>query len=69
MTSANARTAANVVLILVGVTAAYRDIDDAVARRPVFRGLQLRLGGRLPGYLLEQTSLAWPASGQARLPA
>jgi hypothetical protein len=69
MTSANARTAANVVLASVGVAAAYVIFTTPSLRRLAYRGLQVWLGGTLSGYLLEQTRQAWAASGHTRLQA
>jgi hypothetical protein len=69
MTSANARTAANVVLASAGVAAAYVILTTPSLRRLAFRGLQLWLGASVPGYLAYQTREAWAASGRARLQA
>jgi hypothetical protein len=69
MTSANARTAANVVLASAGVAAAYVILTTPSLRRLAVRGLQLWLGASLPGYLADQTRQAWVASGRRGLPA
>jgi len=63
MTSANARTVANVVLASVGLAAAYVIWTTPSLRRLAFRGAQLWLGASLPGYLIDQTRQAWVASG------
>jgi len=64
VTSANARTAANVVLASAGAAAAYVILTTPSLRRLAFRGLQIWLGGTVPAYLLQQTRQAWVASGQ-----
>ena len=69
MTSANARTAANVVLATAGVAAAYVILTTPSLRRLAVRGLQLWLGASVPGYLLNQTKQAWVASGRTGLQA
>jgi len=69
MTSANARTAANVVLATAGVAAAYVILTTPSLRRLAVRGLQLWLGASVPGYLLGQTRQAWVASGRTGLQA
>ena len=69
MTSANARTAANVVLATAGVAAAYVILTTPSLRRLAFRGLQVWLGASVPSYLLDQTRQAWVASGRTGLQA
>lgn len=69
MTSANARTTANVVLATAGVAAAYVIWTTPSLRRLAFRGLQLWLGASVPGYLLNQTKQAWVESGRTGLQA
>jgi hypothetical protein len=69
MTSANARTAANVVLATAGVAAAYVILTTPSLRRLASRGLLLWLGASVPGYLLDQTRQAWVASGRTGLQA
>ena len=49
MTSANARTVANVVLISAGVAAAYVVITTPPLRRLALRGLHVWLGASIPG--------------------
>jgi hypothetical protein len=69
MTSANARTAANVVLASAGVAAAYVIWTTPSLRRIALRGLRLWLGASVPGYLMDQTRQAWVDSGRTRLQA
>ena len=64
MTSANARTAANVVLATAGVAAAYVILTTPSLRRLALRGARLWLGASVPGYLAAQTRQAWVASGR-----
>jgi hypothetical protein len=65
MTSANARTAANVVLASAGLAAAYVVITTPSLRRLALQGLRIWLGASVPGYLLSQTRQAWAESGRA----
>jgi hypothetical protein len=69
MTSANARTVANVVLASAGVAAAYVIVTTPSLRRLAGRGLRLWLGASVPGYLIDQTRQAWADSGRAGLQA
>jgi hypothetical protein len=69
MTSANARTVANVVLASAGVAAAYVIVTTPSLRRLAVRGLQLWLGASVPGYLAHQTRQAWAESGRMRVDA
>jgi hypothetical protein len=69
MTSANARTVANVVLASAGVAAAYVIVTTPSLRRLAVRGLRLWLGASVPGYLMDQTRQAWTDSGRAGLQA
>ena len=62
MTSANARTVANVVLASAGVAAAYVILTTPSLRRLALRGAQLWLGASIPMYLATQTREAWVAS-------
>jgi hypothetical protein len=64
MTSATARTVANVVLISAGVAAAYVVVTTPPLRRLALRGTQWWLGGTVPGYLLHLTRRAWLESGR-----
>lgn len=65
MTSDTARTAANVVLVSVGLAAAYVVITTPPLRRLAFRATRLWLGASIPAYLLEQATRAWVESGRA----
>jgi hypothetical protein len=67
MTSANARTVANLVLISAGVVAAYVVITTPPLRRLAVRGLQLWLGASVPGYMTDQVRQAWAASERRSL--
>jgi hypothetical protein len=62
MTSANARTVANVILVTAGVAAAYVILTTPSLRRIAFRGARLWLGASVPGYLAAETRQAWVAS-------
>ena len=64
MTSANARTVANVVLLSAGVAAAYVVITTPPLRRLALRGMQLWLGASIPGYMTSQVRQAWAASAR-----
>jgi hypothetical protein len=66
MTSATARTVANVVLITAGVAAAYVVVTTPPLRRLALRGAEWWLGATVPGYLLYLTGRAWTESGRAR---
>jgi hypothetical protein len=63
MTSANARTVANVILVTAGVAAAYVILTTPSLRRVAFRGARLWLGASVPGYLAMETRQAWIESG------
>ena len=62
MTSANARTVANVILASAGVAAAYVILTTPSLRRLAFRGARLWLGASIPVYLVDETRQAWMAS-------
>ena len=64
MTSANARTVANLVLISAGVAAAYVVITTPPLRRLAVRGLQIWLGASIPAYLTSQVREAWMQSAR-----
>ena len=64
MTSANARTAANVVLISAGVAAVYVIITTPPLRRLALRGLQLWLGASIPVFMATQVRQAWDESAR-----
>ena len=63
MTSANARTVANVVLASAGMAAAYVIVTTPSLRRLAVRAARLWLGASIPMYLATQTRAAWVASG------
>jgi hypothetical protein len=63
VTSANARTVANVVLVTAGVAAAYVIVTTPSLRRLAVRGVRLWLGASVPVYLVNQAREAWVASG------
>ena len=69
MTSANARTVANVVLATAGVAAAYVILTTPSLRRLALRGARLWLGASIPMYLATQTREAWAASDASARPA
>jgi len=64
MTSANARTVANLVLISAGVAAAYVVITTPPLRRLALRGLHLWLGASIPAYMTGQVREAWMQSAR-----
>ena len=64
MTSANARTVANLVLISAGVAAAYVVITTPPLRRLALRGLHLWLGASIPVYMTGQVREAWMQSAR-----
>lgn len=66
MTKANARVAANVVLGVAGVAAAYVVLTTPSLRRLAFRAGRLWLGASVPMFLLTEASRAWVESGRAR---
>jgi len=66
MTSANARTVGNVVLISAGVAAAYVVITTPPLRRLVLRGIQVWLGASIPAYMTSQVREAWAQSARPR---
>jgi len=65
VTSANARTVANVALVSAGVAAAVVVITTPSLRRLAMRGLQIWLGASVPAYLLSEIGRAWVQSGRA----
>jgi hypothetical protein len=65
MTSASARTVANVVLVSAGVAAAYVVMTTPPLRRLAFRATRLWLGASVPLYLLDQTRRAWVESARS----
>jgi hypothetical protein len=64
VTSATARTTANVVLASAGVAAAVAILATPPLRRLALLGLRIWLGTTVPAYLLAQTSKAWVESGR-----
>ena len=64
MTSATARTTANVVLVSTGVAAAVAIVATPPLRRLAFLALRIWLGASVPVYLLAQTRRAWTESGR-----
>ena len=63
MTDANARTAANVVLVSAGVAAAFVILTKPPLRRLAFRAVRYWLGASVPVFLLTQAREAWVESG------
>jgi hypothetical protein len=63
MTDANARTAANVVLVSAGVAVAYVILTKPPLRRLAFRAVRYWLGASVPVFLLTQAREAWVESG------
>ena len=64
MTDAQARTAANVVLMSAGVAVAYVIMTKPPLRRLAFRAAELWLGASLPVFLMNQAREAWVESGR-----
>ena len=64
MTDANARAAANAVLVSAGVAAAYVILSKPPLRRLAFRAIELWLGATVPIFLLNQARQAWVESGR-----
>jgi hypothetical protein len=65
MNDANARTAANVVLVSAGIAAAYVILTRPPLRRLAFRALNLWLGASVPVFLMNQAREAWVESGRS----
>jgi hypothetical protein len=65
MTSARARTVANVMLVTAGVAAAYVVLRTPSLRRLAAQAARVWLGASVPVYLFEQTRRAWVESGRA----
>ena len=63
MTEAQARTAANVVLVSAGVAAAYVVLTKPRLRRLAFHAVELWLGASVPVFLANQARAAWGESG------
>jgi len=64
VTSATARTTANVVLASAGVAAAVAIVATPPLRRLALLGLRIWLGTTVPAYLLTQTRRAWVESSR-----
>jgi hypothetical protein len=64
MTDANARAAANIVLVSAGVAAAYVILTKPPLRRLAVQALRLWLGASVPVFLLTQAREAWVESGR-----
>jgi hypothetical protein len=62
MTSATARTAANVILFSAGVAVAYIVLTRPSLRRLAIRTSQVWLGASVPAYLLDEIRRAWAES-------
>lgn len=62
MTSAAARTVANVVVFTAGAAAAYVVITSPPLRRFAFRATRVWLGASLPLFLANEVRRAWVAS-------
>ena len=65
MTDANARTAANVILVSAGIAAAYVILTRPPLRRLAFTALNLWLGASVPAFLVNQAREAWVESGRS----
>lgn len=65
MTDANARTAANVVLVSAGIAAAYVILTRPPLRRLALTALNLWLGASVPVFLVNQAREAWVESGRS----
>jgi hypothetical protein len=64
MTSANARTVANVILASAGVAAAYVILTTPSLRRLALRATRLWLGASVPVFVLNQVRQAWVQSAR-----
>jgi hypothetical protein len=64
MTSAGARTAANVVVVSVGLAAAYVILTTPPLRRTAFRLLRWWLGASVPVYVATEVRRAWVESSR-----
>jgi hypothetical protein len=64
MTDANARTAANVVLVSAGAAAAYVILTRPPLRRLAFKAVRYWLGAGVPMFLFTQAREAWIESGR-----
>ena len=64
MTDANARMAANVVLVSAAAAAAYVVLTKPPLRRLAFQALRFWLGASVPIFLATQARDAWVESGR-----
>lgn len=64
MTRADAETAADLVLVAVGVAAAVVVITTPPLRRLAAQAVRAWLGASIPAYLAAETRRAWMESGQ-----
>jgi len=62
VTEANARTAANVILVSAAAAAAYVIVTTPPLRRLALGGLRLWLGAGVPAFLLSEVHRAWVES-------
>jgi len=65
MTSATARTVANVVMVSAGAAAAYVVLTTPPLRRLALRASQAWLGASLPIFLANEVRKAWVESARA----
>ena len=65
MTSATARTVANVVMVSAGAAAAYVVLTTPPLRRLALRASQAWLGASLPLFLANEVRKAWVESARA----
>jgi hypothetical protein len=65
VTKSDARLAANVVLGVAAVAAAYVVLTTPPLRRLALRATRLWLGATVPAYLLHEARQAWMQSGRA----
>jgi len=65
MTSATARTIANVVMVSAGAAAAYVVLTTPPLRRLALRASQAWLGASLPIFLANEVRKAWVESARA----
>lgn len=65
MTRSGARTAANVVIGVAGLAAAYVVWTTPPLRRLAIRATRIWLGTSIPVYLLAEVRQAWMQSGRA----
>lgn len=63
MTDANARLAADLLLVSAGAAAAYVVLTRPPLRRLAFGAIRYWLGASVPVFLLAQAREAWAASG------